>query len=175
MTPTLNQDVMSKPIINRDGLETNDSWETPDWLYNELDLIFDFDHDPCPVDWTVDGLDYTKPWGSRNYVNPPYSRILKPKFIARCHNEWRHRGNTSVLLIPAATDTIDFHEIIYPGAAFGLYDKYVKDAVYRQELNRRNKLVLFFKGRISFKGYNTKGEYTDKNKGKHGSMLVILK
>lgn len=98
---------------------------------------------------TFDGL--TIEWGKSNFVNPPYDRILKPKFIQKAFEEWK-KGKTCVLLIPSATGTKQFHELILPHAE-----------------------IRFLKGRIAFKGYNTKGEYSTKNKGKHDSMIVIFK
>jgi hypothetical protein len=38
-----------------------------------------------------------------------------------------------------------------------------------------NAEVRFLKGRVSFKGINSKGVYTEKNKGKHDSMIVIFR
>lgn len=137
------------PVLNRDGLVNNDHWETPDYLYEELNKEFNFDFDPCPLYSKIDGL--AIPWGKVNFVNPPYNRIDKPKFILKAYNEWK-LGKICVLLLPAATGTKQFHEIILPNAE-----------------------VRFIKGRISFKGYNSKGVYTTKNKGKHDSMIVIFK
>jgi len=135
---------------NRDGLENSDHWETPEWLYQELDQEFHFDFDPCPLHADFDGLQVE--WGSSNFINPPYNRYDKPKFIKRALQEWR-KGKTCVLLIPAAMGTNDTHDVI---------------------LNFADE-VHFFKGRIAFKGYNSKGVYSDKNKGKHDSMLVVFR
>jgi len=35
--------------------------------------------------------------------------------------------------------------------------------------------IRFLKGRVAFKGINTKGEYTETKKGKHDSMIVIFR
>jgi len=133
----------------RDGLENSDNWETPEWLYNDLNSEFKFDFDPCPLNAKFDGLAIE--WGISNFVNPPYNRIDKPRFIQKAYDEWK-KGKTCVLLIPVATSTKLFHELILPKAE-----------------------IRFLKGRIAFKGYNSKGEYTTKNKGKHDSMIVIFK
>ena len=135
---------------NRDGGEVNDHWGTPKWLYNKLNEEFHFDFDPCPLNSPFDGLDPACIWGNVNFINPPYNRHDKPRFIARAFYEWKNNGATCVMLIPAATGTKQFHEMIYPHAE-----------------------IRFLKGRIAFCGTNTKGEYTDKNKGKHDSMIVI--
>ena len=152
-------------IKNRDGLETNDNWQTPDWLMNELDAVFHFDFDPYPVDPQFNGHEVN--WLTSNYANPPYNRIDKPKAIQKAYNEWKH-GNTCVLLIPAATGTKQFHELLLPNSKVISYDEF---KIYQP---LENKIIAFFKGRLSFKGYNTKGEYSETNKGKHDSMLIIL-
>ena len=135
--------------MNRDGGEINDDWQTPNWLYQELDAEFKFDFDPCPYKSDFDGL--LIDWGQSNFVNPPYSRTVKPKFIKKAY-EQSLKGKLCVLLIPSATGTKQFHELILPNAE-----------------------IRFLKGRVNFRGYNSKGQYTDKNKGKHDSMIVIFR
>jgi phage N-6-adenine-methyltransferase len=49
---------------------------------------------------------------SRCWCNPPYSRGLQAKFIAKAA-EGRERGVLTVLLLPARTDTKAFHRYIY--------------------------------------------------------------
>lgn len=80
--------------------------------------------------------------GGSNYINPPYNRRDKPKFIKKAFDEWK-KGKTCVLLIPSATGTKQFHELILPHAE-----------------------VRFLKGRVAFKGFTTKGEYTTKEQRK---------
>lgn len=159
---------------NRDGLETNDNWKTPAYIYEPLNEVFKFDHDPCPLNYKVDGLDYANKWGECNFINPPYNRKVKPKFIERAHFEWSHFESTNVLLVPAATGTLQFHKLLLPNAgcfSFEYWKKNKKDSLF---LNT-NKLILFVEGRIAFEGVNTFGEYTTTGKGKHDSMIVILK
>jgi len=134
---------------NRDGLENSNHWETPPWLYDQLNKEFNFDFDPCPIRAEFDGLNVE--WGERNYINPPYDRVNKPLFIQRAYDEWK-KGKTCVLLLPSSTGTKQFHNLILGKAE-----------------------IRFFKGRISFIGYNTKGIWTESNKGKHDSMLVIFR
>ena len=134
---------------NRDGLENSDHWETPEWLYKKLNDEFHFDFDPCPLRADFDGLAIE--WKQSNFVNPPYNRVDKPKFIQKAYEE-RQKGKTCVLLIPAATGTKQFHDLMLPNAE-----------------------VRFLRGRVAFKGCNTKGVYSEKNKGKHDSMVVIFR
>ena len=138
-----------KTLRNRDGAAVNDDWSTPKRFYDELDAEFHFDFDPCPIRSKVDGLAIE--WGRSNFVNPPYNRIDKPRFIRKALEESR-KGNTSVLLIPAAVSTSDYHDIIKPNAE-----------------------VRFPRGRIAFEGVNSKGERVTTKKGKHDSMLVIFR
>ncbi len=134
---------------NRDGLENSDHWATPDWLHDKLNDEFNFDFDPCPLNADFDGL--TVEWGDRNFVNPPYNRFDKPRFIKKAY-EQALRGKLSVLLIPSATGTQQFHDLILP---------------YAEE-------IRFIKGRVAFKGVNTKGEYSESERGKHDSMVVVF-
>jgi len=134
---------------NRDGLINSDHWATPKWLYDKLNAEFNFDFDPCPLHADFDGLKSN--WGKRNFVNPPYNRADKPKFIQKAYDEFL-KGNLSVMLIPSATGTKQFHDIILPHAE-----------------------IRYVKGRVKFIGINTKGEHSEDNNGKHDSMVVIFR
>ena len=135
---------------NRDGLENSDHWKTPEKLYKKLDDEFHFDFDPCPLHADFDGLQIPE-WGNVNFVNPPYNRVDKPRFIQKAYEEYK-KGKICVLLIPAATGTKQFHDLILPHAE-----------------------IRFLRGRVAFEGYNTRGEYVTSNKGKHDSMIVIFR
>jgi site-specific DNA-methyltransferase (adenine-specific) len=132
----------------RSGDKEDDHFQTPPSIYNALDKEFNFDCDPCPYHASFDGLDISFKWGKSNFINPPYNRRDKPKFIQRAYNEWKNNNVTCVLLIPAATSTKQFHELILPNAE-----------------------IRFFKGRIEF----FKDGSPSGGKGKHDSMLVIFK
>jgi hypothetical protein len=138
-----------KPITNKSGKLCSDDWRTPDWLYKQLDDEFHFDFDPCPYGADFDGLSIE--WGGSNFVNPPYNRFDKPKFIKKAYEE-SLKGKTSVLLIPAYTGTADFHNYIFPHAE-----------------------IRYLRGRVAFKGFNSKGIYSEKNKGRADSMIVIFR
>ena len=136
---------------NRDGNDANDHWTTPTWLYEKLNAEFNFDFDPCPLNSPFDGLSLSTKWGRSNFVNPPYNRKDKPRFIKRAFDEWK-AGATCVLLIPAAVSTSDFHDLIYPHAE-----------------------IRFLRGRVAFVGTNTKGEKVTTKKGKHDSMICVFR
>jgi len=136
------------------NLNSGDNWSTPKKLYDYLDNIYHFDFDPCPLCLTEitpenDGL--LKDWGGVNFVNPPYSRNLKPKFIKKAVEESK-KGKICIMLIPSATGTIDFHKYILP---------------YANE-------IWFVEGRIPFDGINTKGEHVTTKCGMHDSMIIVF-
>jgi len=135
------------------NLNNSDNWKTPKELYDKLNEEFNFDFDPCPyseAEPLFDGLSIS--WGKSNFINPPYSRKLKDAFVKKAIEESR-KGKLCVLLLPVSTSTILFHEYILPN----------------------KKEIRFLKGRVSFEGYNTKGEYVTKSKGMHDSMVIVLK
>ena len=140
---------MSKQAINYAVVRNNsgDDWSTPDHIINkliELNYIDGTYFDPCPLNHNVndwDGLEIE--WGSTNFVNPPYSSKLKNAFCVKAVEEMK-KGKKVVLLIPAATSTKLFHDIIFPNA----------------------KEILFVERRIKFGG--------KEKAGMHDSMIVIL-
>jgi phage N-6-adenine-methyltransferase len=88
-----------------------DKWVTPPEVYDPLHCEFNFNYDPCPIEWQegdADGL--LADWGTRVFCNPPYSQTAK--WIKKCWEESK-KGKTVVLLINAVTDTKAFHEYIY--------------------------------------------------------------
>jgi len=138
------------------SIKHSDNWETPKAFYDKLNEEFNFDHDPCPLNTEeitdeTDGLNTDNNWGERNFINPPYSRALKEKFVHRAVLE-SSKGKTCVMLLPVSTSTKLFHEVIQPNA----------------------KEIRFIKGRIKFKGVNTKGELVDNKTPMHDSMIVIF-
>lgn len=135
------------------NLKNSDNWATPNWLLEKLENEFGSLFDPCPLGATFDGLQLPH-WGPDRmvaFVNPPYSRVLKEAFIRKAVEEQR-TGRTVVMLLPVSTSTKIFHECILPKAE-----------------------IRFLKGRIAFKGYNTKGEYVEDRKPMHDSMICVFK
>jgi site-specific DNA-methyltransferase (adenine-specific) len=125
----------------------SDKWGTPHELYETLNKEFNFNHDPCPLDWKMGDLDgLTTEWGTSTFCNPPYSNVSK--WIQKAHTEWR-KGKTIVLLIYAITDTIAFHKYIYGFAE-----------------------LRFIKGRVKFIDPNNPQKSSPAPKA---SMLVIFK
>lgn len=142
----------------------SDNWATPARYLREWEKEFGKMFDPCPYNSDFDGLSIE--WEERNFVNPPYSRKLKEKFILKALEESK-REKLCVLLLPVSTSTKIFHQFIKPNASE----------------------IRFIEGRIPFVGINTKGQAVNfhqngwkipegresvKNSGQHDSMLVIF-
>lgn len=134
------------------NLQHKDDWATPKEIYNKLNEEFNFDFDPCPFQHNTDiwdGLEIE--WKERNFINPPYSRELKERFVRKAIEESK-KGKLCVMLLPVSTSTKLFHNDILPN----------------------QKDIRFFKGRIKFCGINTKGDFVTNKAGMHDSMLVIF-
>jgi phage N-6-adenine-methyltransferase len=98
--------------------KTNE-WETPADFFDKLNNKFKFTLDPCATSENAkckkyytkedDGLAHS--WkGETVFCNPPYGREIK-HWVEKCAKESKHAK--VVMLIPAKTDTIYFHEHIY--------------------------------------------------------------
>ena len=97
----------------------SDEWYTPQDLYDRLHAEFDFEIDLAAADentkcswfYSKTSNSLKKDWSGqfdRGWLNPPYSRGLCAKFIAKAAEE-RRKGFTTVMLLPARTDTKAFH------------------------------------------------------------------
>ena len=130
----------------------SDDWETPQWLFDELNREFHFTLDPCADKhnhkcekyYTKEQDGLSKCWEcERVFCNPPYGREIG-SWVKRCYLHGRVGKGIAVMLIPARTDTIWFHEYIYKKAE-----------------------VRFLKGRLKFG--------SSKNSAPFPSMIVIFK
>lgn len=137
------------------NIKHTDNWATPKEFYDKLNEEFNFDFDPCPINYgeiTAENDGLLIKWGDRNFVNPPYSKQLKEAFVKRAIKERKDNGKLSVCLLPVSTSTKLFHEHIQPNAI----------------------QIRFVKGRIKFVGVNTFGEMVSDKCGMHDSMIVIF-
>lgn len=115
-----------------------DDWETPDWLFSQLDAYYHFD-----IDLAANEVNYKViPWvsaffdndeavknriWSTGWLNPPYGRGMRD-WMHRCNDLVAGTDRIILVLAPARTDTIWFHE----------------------ECARHS--IRFLKGRLVFKG-----------------------
>lgn len=74
----------------------------------------------------------------------------KPKFVKKAFEEYK-KGNISVLLIPATTETKWFHEYLVPYA-----------------------WIYFIKWRVKFIWYNSKWEFVKNKSWQSWSMICVL-
>ena len=114
------------------------NWATPQWFFDKLDAEFHFTLDPCSDDHNhkcekyftekQDGLKQS--WSDEIvFCNPPYGRVIG-KWVKKCFEEvYCGSCKCAVLLLPARTETMWFHDYIYHKAE-----------------------VRFIKGRIKFEG-----------------------
>lgn len=133
------------------NIEHKDDRKTPIYIYDPLNKEFNFDFDPCPYQHNMswDWLQVDR--GKSNFINPPYSRELKEKFVKKAISEsklWK----TCVMLLPVSTSTVLFHDHIKPNA----------------------KEIRFLRGRVKFWWVNTKWEYVENKCWMHDSMVVIF-
>lgn len=129
----------------------SNEWETPQYVFDELDAEFHFTLDPCATPENAkcsryftlkeDGL--IQSWeGETVFCNPPYGREL-PHWIKKGYEEAQKPDTTVVMLIPARTDTKAFHEYILEKSE-----------------------IRFIKGRLKFNGH--------KHNAPFPSMIVVL-
>ena len=97
------------------------TWETPQDFFDILNEEFDFSLDPCATTetakcekfYTIDDDGLEQDWGGETvFCNPPYGTAIK-HWVKKCSDEAKKTDTTVVMLIPARTDTIYFHEYIY--------------------------------------------------------------
>lgn len=112
--------------INK-GLFTSQTceWATPKKTFDELNLEFNFTLDPCCNSdnkkcekfFTKEDNGLVQDWsGNIVFCNPPYGREIK-HWVKKCSEESKKPNTKVVMLIPARTDTIYFHDYIYKKAS----------------------------------------------------------
>lgn len=123
-------------------------WETPQWLFDELDREFGFTLDVCATPknrkksnfYTKEQDALKQDWaqgayGGACWMNPPYGREIG-EWIKKASDS-AQEGATVVCLLPARTDTRWWHD-------------YIWDAEKHQP--REGVKVRFLKGRLKFGG-----------------------
>ena len=128
-----------------------DLWETPQILFDQLNNEFHFNLDVCALPentkcaayYTPEMNGLVKPWYENCWNNPPYGRKIR-EWVKRAHN-YAMEGITTVMLLPARTDTQWFHDYI---------------------LNPKRE-IRFIRGRLKFGGA--------KNSAPFPSMVVVFR
>ena len=112
-------------IFDKNKFESkNQTWETPDDLFDKIKQEFRFTRDVCADSrntkckkyWTEKDDCLNKKWSGTNWMNPPYKTMRK--FIEKAYSE---RNNAiTVCLIPARTNTKWWHELCMEGEIYFL-------------------------------------------------------
>lgn len=127
-----------------------DSWETPQYLFDQLNDEFHFTLDVCadkdnaklPKYFTKEQDGLKQDWtGETVWCNPPYGRQMQ-LWIKKCY-EHSIGGGIAVMLVPVRTGNKAFHNWILPYAE-----------------------IRFIKGRLRFGGSNVNAPFD--------SMIVIF-
>ena len=99
-------EVEGKKFHAGSGEDGKHYWLTPPDLYARLDAEFGFTFDPCPFPKPDDFDGLTCPWGTSNYVNPPFESIIHegkkkgPTAWARKATAEQTQGKRVVLVDP---------------------------------------------------------------------------
>lgn len=123
----------------------SDAWETPKWLFDELDSEFDFVIDLCAtrdntkkLDFCEDYLDYVASEQQYQcaFMNPPYSNP-KPFIVKAWEDSKYHK---IVILVPNTIKTCKYIDILDENAGQGTFRKW-KRGVEIRDLSRRTRFT----------------------------------
>ena len=98
-----------------------DDWATPQDFFDKLDKELHFDLDPCADEhnhkcemyFTKEQNGLKHEWrGHTVFCNPTYGKEIS-EWVRYAYEQSRQPNTTVVMLIPARTDTLYFHEYIY--------------------------------------------------------------
>jgi site-specific DNA-methyltransferase (adenine-specific) len=130
----------------------NNNYATPEYLYKALDMEFQFDLDPCPLNpsWcpSIDTDGLRLDWdGHRVFCNPPWSDVtpwVNKAYASNC---------LTVFLLPARTDTMWFARLTASPA---------------------NTEVRYFRKRVHFLRANSEGG-TEKANPTDGTLVAVVR
>jgi site-specific DNA-methyltransferase (adenine-specific) len=100
-------------------------WETPHWLFEQLDKEFHFTLDGAAnaenskCEWYIDEITdaLSVSWKDNVvFLNPPYGRGRMLESWLRKGYEEAQKGATSVWILPASTDTYWWHDYVMTAA-----------------------------------------------------------
>lgn len=146
-------------MINK-GLFTSltDNWETPQYLFDELDREFHFTLDPCSNDenakckkhFTIEDNGLLQDWNNDIvFMNPPYGREIG-KWVEKAY-----KSNTTVVcLLPARTDTKWFHDYIYNKSEIRFIKGRLKFGNSKNSAPFPSMIVIFRKDRVKEGNYD---------------------
>lgn len=149
---------MNNQQIKLFASKNSDEWETPQALYDKLNLEFNFDLDSCSTKentkhtnyYTLEQNALEQEWNGSVWCNPPYSQAKA--FLIKAHEELQAgRCKTAVFLTFSNTDTAWFHDYVLGKAE-----------------------IRFIRGRLKFIGLNKQGVLVN-NSAMRPSMISVLR
>lgn len=98
-----------------------DMWETPQYLFDQLNAKYHFEIDVCAVAENAKCAHYYSPeidglsqeWNGVCWMNPPYGRGVS-RWVEKAYRSSLN-GATVVCLLPARTDTAWWHDYCMKG------------------------------------------------------------
>lgn len=110
-------------MITKGLMSSNsDEWGTPKSTFDYLNKIYGFTLDVCASEfnrkldnyYSIEDNALEQDWNGVVWCNPPYSKGLQTEFIKKAIREVLNNRNCQkiVMLIPARTDTKNFHDLI---------------------------------------------------------------
>ena len=149
-------------IHNAPAASGRDNWTTPPDLFARLNGEFGFKLDAAAdtenalcdgfMDAKVRDAFETAWEPGPIFCNPPYGRIETPRWLQRGYDEFLRTRLTTVFLVPAATETRWFHNLVAP---------YAKE-------------VRFIKGRLKFGNVLCKDGTIGEQFATFPSMIVVF-
>ena len=127
-----------------------DTWETPQWFFEDLNREFCFKTDVCALPENAKCERYFTPeqdglqedWHGVCWCNPPYGRSIE-SWVKKAHDSARYNGATVVMLLPARTDTKWFHRYIYGKAEIRFVQGRLKFGGQKNSAPFPNMVVVF--------------------------------
>lgn len=105
---------------------SGDNWKTPDDIYNKLNEEFNFNYDPCPLNPNPEFNGLNTEWGTRTFVNPPYSKVYP--WIEKAIDESK-KGKIIVMLLKLDCSTRWFNDLVW------VYASSIRLVPYRLHFN----------------------------------------
>ncbi|OGO79663.1 MAG: adenine methyltransferase [Clostridiales bacterium GWC2_40_7] len=113
---------MNLPVNKALFLSSTDLWETPQWIFDQLNQEFHFICDVCALPENtkcslfftpeMDGLQQN--WKGVCWMNPPYGRKIG-QWVKRAFEQSILHAATVVCLLPSRTDTSWWHDYCMKG------------------------------------------------------------
>lgn len=130
-----------------------DLWTTPWNFFEKLNDEFRFTLDPCSTHenakcnkhFTIEEDGLLQDWSNEVvFCNSPYGRKIKD-WVKKAYEESQKDNTTVVMLTPARTDTIYFHEYIYHKAEIRFIKNRLKFGDTKNAASFPSMVVIFRK------------------------------